>query len=271
MPIEEASRFGIMNTDESDRIYEFEEKPANPKSNLASMGIYIFTWEKLREYLVRANKIYPDCDFGKHIITMMVNEQRVVYAYRFKDYWQDVGTIESYWSTNMELIKMLPEFNLYDDFSKIYTDSDHQPPQYTGANADVKASIVSEGCQIYGTVKNSVLGPDVYVSEGAIVRDSIIMNGCTVGENSILDRCIVDENTVIGANVVIGTGDNIPNKERPNIYDTGITVVGEASEVPDGVVIGKNCVIYGKTVPEDYVCDHLESGETIICEEEESL
>ena len=271
VPWEEAPRFGILNADTDDRIYEFEEKPKNPKSNLASMGIYIFTWDKLREYLIRANKIYPDCDFGKHVITMMVNEQCTVYAYRFKDYWQDVGTIESYWSTNMELIKTLPDFNLYDDFSKIYTDSDHQPPQYTGADADVKASIVSEGCQIFGTVKNSVLGADVYVAEGATVRDSIIMNRSTVGANSVLDRCIVDENTEIGADVVIGTGDNIPNLDRPKIYDTGITVIGEDSSVPDGVVIGKNCVIYGRTKKSDYTDARLESGGTIIVKEGESL
>ncbi len=266
---EEASRFGIMNTDETDRIIEFEEKPKNPKSNLASMGIYIFTWSKLREALIEDEKIHQDSDFGKHIIPRMLDEGQTVFAYRFKDYWKDVGTIESYWQANMELITLTPEFNLYEDFWKIYTNLEHQPPQYTGPNAEVSTSLVSEGCEIYGRVFNSVLGPEVIVEEGAEVRDSIIMARTIIKQNTKMIRAIIDEDCVIGADVTIGEGENIPNEDKPKIYDTGITIIGEYSIVPSGVSIGKNCVIYGNTDYEHYPNNKLESGKSIVIETEE--
>ncbi len=266
VPIEEAGRFGIMNTLEDDKIYEFEEKPKNPKSNLASMGIYIFNWSSLREALIEDNKIHPDSDFGNHIIPRMLCEGQTMYAYRFKDYWKDVGTIESYWQANMELIKTLPEFNLYEDFWKIFTNSDHQPPQYTAAGAKLKTSIASEGCEIYGEVYNSILGPEVIVEKGAQVRDSIIMEKTVIKEGSYVDRCIIDENCVVGKNTKMGLWENTPNERKPNIYNTGITVMGENSAVPDGVEIGKNCVIYGITKSEDYPDNKLESGKSVIVE-----
>lgn len=266
VPMEEAHRFGIMNTAEDDRIYEFEEKPENPKSNLASMGIYIFTWARLREALLEDNAIHPDSDFGKHIIPKMLEEGQALYAYRFRGYWKDVGTIESYWESNMDLIRALPEFNLYEDFWKIYTNSDHQPPQYTAPEAKVKESLVSDGCEIYGEVYRSILGPGVIVKKGAVVLDSIIMEGTVIGEGAIVDRCIVDEKSVIGNRVNMGGGENIPNEIKPNVYHTGITVVGIQSTVPDHVVIGKNCVIYGKTIAEDYPAGRLESGKAIVRE-----
>lgn len=272
VPIEEACRFGIMNADENDKIYEFEEKPENPKSNLASMGIYIFTWEKLRDALIRDNKLHPDSDFGKHIIPLMLEENMRLFAYRFNGYWKDVGTIESYWAANMELIRALPEFNLYDDFWQIYTDADHQPPLYTGPKSEVRTSLISEGCEIYGSVFNSVLGPEVFVDEGAVIRDSIIMERCKIGKDSIIDRCILDEGCNIGQNVTMGRGDNVPNAQKPDVYDTGITVLGHNATVPDNVTIGKNCVIYGETKEEDYkhngIEKILESGGSIIIEDE---
>ena len=252
VPMEDASRFGIMNADENDKIYEFEEKPEHPKSNLASMGIYIFTWSNLRKALIEDEKIHPDSDFGKHIIPKMLGENQSLYAYRFKDYWKDVGTIESYWAANMELIKTLPEFNLYEDFWKIYTKSDYQPPQYTGDNASIKTSIVSEGAQIYGSIEHCVISKNVTIEEGAVVKDSIIMEGCVIGKNAVLDRVIVDQNTVIGDNVKMGLWDNIPNEQKSKIYNTGITVIGSDTVVPDNIEIGKNCVVYGKTTAEDY-------------------
>jgi glucose-1-phosphate adenylyltransferase len=268
VPLDEASRFGIMNTKDDDRIYEFEEKPPNPKSNLASMGIYIFTWQKLKEMLVRDSKIHPDSDFGKHIIPAMLADGSTLYAYRFRDYWKDVGTIESYWAANMELIKTLPDFNLYEDFWKIYTSLDHQPPQYTSAESEIKTSLLSEGCEIYGSVYNSVLGPGVVVKKGAVVRDSIIMANSEIGENALIDRCVLDENNIIGENVIMGRGENIKNTEKPHIYDTGITVTGENTVIPANTIIGKNCCIYGVTKESDYKDHILESGETLIIEEE---
>lgn len=266
VPMEDASRFGIMNADENDKIYEFEEKPEHPKSNLASMGIYIFTWSNLRKALIEDEKIHPDSDFGKHIIPKMLGEGQSLYAYRFKDYWKDVGTIESYWAANMELIKTLPEFNLYEDFWKIYTKSDYQPPQYTGENASIKTSIVSEGAQIYGSIEHCVISKKVTIEEGAVVKDSIIMEGCVIGKNAVLDRVIVDQNTVIGDNVKMGLWDNIPNEQKPKIYNTGITVIGSDTVVPDNIEIGKNCVVYGKTTAEDYSESKLPSGQSVIIE-----
>lgn len=266
VPMEDASRFGIMNADENDKIYEFEEKPEHPKSNLASMGIYIFTWSNLRKALIEDEKIHPDSDFGKHIIPKMLGEGQSLYAYRFKDYWKDVGTIESYWAANMELIKTLPEFNLYEDFWTIYTKSDYQPPQYTGENASIKTSIVSEGAQIYGSIEHCVISKNVTIEEGAVVKDSIIMEGCVIGKNAVLDRVIVDQNTVIGDNVKMGLWDNIPNEQKPKIYNTGITVIGSDTVVPDNIEIGKNCVVYGKTTAEDYSESKLPSGQSVIIE-----
>ncbi len=268
VPLEHANRFGIMNTLSDDKVYEFEEKPQNPKNNLASMGIYIFNWEVLKEALIKDNKVHDDSDFGKHIIPMLIEANMTLYAYRFNEYWEDVGTIESYWQANMELIKTVPAFNLYEDFWKIYTDMDHQPPQYTSSEAVVRTSLLSEGSEVYGVVENSVIGPEVTISEGAVIRDSIIMKGCYIGKNTVLERCIVDEDTHIGADVKIGMGENTPNKLKPKVYDTGISVIGENTVVPDGVTVGKNCVIYGVTKFEDFEGGVLESGESIIIENE---
>ena len=273
VPIEEASRYGIMNTHESGHVYEFVEKPKNPVSNLASMGIYIFSWKELREALGKAEKLYEDSDFGKHIIPMMIGSGKSLWAYRFDDYWRDVGTIDSYWESNMELVKTVPDFNLYEDFWRIYTSDSHQPPQYAGANSDVRGSFLSEGCEVYGTIVNSVLGPGVIVMEGARVVDSIIMENCVVSENSSVERCILDERCVIGKNVRLGAdlGEDRVNDQRPDIYNTGITVVGEFSIIPDGVSVGKNCVIDGVTSDADYDDKQLMSGMSIIKERQEAI
>lgn len=264
--LEEATRFGIMNTEDDDKIYEFEEKPAEPKNNLASMGIYIFNWKELRDALIKDSQVHENSDFGKHIIPGMLKGNKTMYAYRFKDYWKDVGTIESYWSANMELIKALPEFNLYEDFWKISTSQDHQPPQYTSSTSEVKTSLLSEGCDIYGSVYNSVLGPNVVVEEGAVVRDSIIMSDSVIGKNSVVEKCVIDEDTKIGENTILGDGEDIANKAKPDLYNSGITVIGEFTTVPDNVTVGKNCVIYGKTTLDDYKDGILSSGGTIIIE-----
>ena len=266
VPMKEASRFGIMNTDETGRIVEFEEKPEHPKSNLASMGIYIFTWDRLRDALIEDNSIHPDSDFGKHIIPKMLDEGQPMYAWRFDGYWKDVGTIQSYWESNMDLIRTLPEFNLYEDFWKIYTNSDHQPPQYTAPGSKTEEALLSDGCEIYGTVCRSIIGPGVVVEKGAVVKDSIIMAGTIIGENALVDHCVIDEKCSIGKNVQMGVGENIPNEAKPNIYNTGITVLGMNSSVPDGIVMGKNCVIYGRTFPEDYPDGRLESGKAVVRE-----
>ena len=266
VPMDEASRFGIMNTEEGDKIYEFEEKPAQPKSNLASMGIYIFTWDRLREALIEDNSIHPDSDFGKHIIPKMLEEGQPMYAWRFQGYWKDVGTIQSYWESNMDLIRALPEFNLYEDFWKIYTNSDHQPPQYISADAKVEESLVTDGCEVYGEVYRSILGPNVVVEKGAVVKDSIIMAGTVIGAGALVDKCVIDEKCKIGKDVQMGVGEDVPNELKPAIYNTGITVLGMNSIVPDGVVVGKNCVISGETAAADYSDGKLASGKSVIRE-----
>jgi glucose-1-phosphate adenylyltransferase len=270
VPIEEASRYGVINTLEDGKIYEFEEKPPQPKNNFINMGIYIFKWNILREALIKDNKLHPDSDFGKHVLPMLLNEGKNMYAYRYNEYWMDVGTIESFWSANMDLVKPMPDFNLYDDFWNIYTDTDHQSPLFTGPGSDVKTSLLSEGCEVFGSVYNSVLGPDVVVEEGAVVRDSIIMERSHIGRDARLDRCIVDTHCEIGAGVAIGDGDNVPNTLKPKVYDTGITVVGEYSYIPDGMSIGKNCVVFGQSAASDYPGGRLESGGSIIIEPEKS-
>ena len=266
VPWEEAGRFGLMNVYNDSRIYEFEEKPPNPKSNLANMGIYIFNWPVLRDALERDSKVHHDSDFGMHVLPMLLAEGARMYAYPFDGYWKDVGTIESYWMANMDLVKTVPEFNLYEDFDKIYTDADHQPPIYTGPEAVAVGSLLSEGCEVVGEVYNSVLGPGVIVEAGAEVHDSIIMQDCYIGRNSRLYRVIADTNCSVGEGVVIGEGENLPNADKPHIYYTGTTVLGENTTVPDKVVIGKNCVVYGPTYPFDYQDGRLESGQSILRE-----
>ena len=264
VPMEEANRFGIMNTEDGDKIYEFEEKPESPKSNLASMGIYIFTWDRLRDALIEDNSIHPDSDFGKHIIPKMLDEGQPMYAWRFDGYWKDVGTIQSYWESNMDLIRTLPEFNLYEDFWKIYTNSDHQPPQYTAPGSKTEEALLSDGCEIYGTVCRSIIGPGVVVEKGAVVKDSIVMKGSVVGKGTVVEKAIVAENVTIGENAHLGVGEYAPSKYDPKVYQSDLVTIGENSVIPDGVKIGKNTAIAGETVAEDYQDGLLASGDYII-------
>lgn len=263
VPMEEASRFGIVVTDSEGRIQEFEEKPEHPSSNLASMGIYIFSWPVLKEALIRLSE-QPHCDFGKHIIPYCHAKGQRLFAYEYNGYWKDVGTLSSYWEANMELIDIIPEFNLYEEFWKIYTNSANLPPQYIAEEGVVDRCIISNGTEIYGEVHNSVLGAGMIVGKGSVVRDSIIMRNVVIGENCVIDKAIIAENTVIGDNVVIGIGAEVPNQLKPNIYSGGLATIGENSTIPAGVQIGKNTAISGETVPEDYREGMLASGETLI-------
>lgn len=263
VPIEEASRFGILITDESNRITEFEEKPANPRSNLASMGIYIFSWKALKEALIRMSDV-PGCDFGKHIIPHCFEEGKRVFAYEYNGYWKDVGTLGSYWEANMELIDIIPEFNLYEEYWKIYTKSDIIPPQYVSEEAVIDRSIVGEGTEIYGEVRNSVIGAGVIIKKGAVIKDSIIMRECVIGEDAEITKAIIAENVTVGTGVKIGTGDYEKSKYDPKVYQFDLVTIGENSIIPDQVTIGKNTAIVGITVPEDYKDGELASGDYII-------
>ncbi len=268
VPMEEASRFGIMITDENRRITEFEEKPAVPRSNLASMGIYIFNWKTLKEALV-AMAEQPALDFGKHVIPYCHQKGAPLYAYEFNGYWKDVGTLSSYWEANMELIDLVPVFNLYEEYWKIYTKSEILPPQYIADSSKVERSIIGEGSDICGEVYNSVIGCGVTIGRGTIVRDSIIMNETVIGDGCELNKAIVAENVVIGNQVKLGIGEEAPNESAPHIYNQGIVTVGERSIIPDGVVVGKNTVISGITENSDYENSsegvyYLESGKSLI-------
>ncbi len=263
VPLEEASRFGIMNADEDGVIYEFEEKPKAPKSTLASMGIYIFSWPVLKKALIEDNKLHDDSDFGKHIIPNLLEQNKRLVTFVYDDYWRDVGTVESYWQANMELIRTVPEFNLYDKAWSIYTNAEKQEPHYVSGDAEIKSSLVSDSCEIHGYVHGCVLGENVTIKKGAFVKDSIIMDNTVIGENANLLRTIIAENCVINRNVSIGYGENIPNFEKPSIYNTGITVIGESSTVPENVSIGQNCVICGPTTKDHYPDSRLDSGLSI--------
>ena len=262
VPIEEASRFGIMVTDESNRITEFEEKPEHPSSNLASMGIYIFSWPVLKEALI-ALKDQNGCDFGKHILPYCKEKGQRLFAYEYNGYWKDVGTLGSYWEANMELIDIIPEFNLYEEFWRIYTKGDVIPPQYISEDAVVDKCIIGEGTEIYGEVHNSVIGPNVVIGKGSVIRDSIIMKNTSVGENVVMDKAIVAEDVVVGNNVVIGCGEEAPNVLKPAVYSFGLAAIGENSVIPDSVKIGKNTAIAGVTTKEDYPDGELAAGQVI--------
>lgn len=264
VPWEEASRFGIMNTDETGKIIEFEEKPKEPKNNLASMGVYIFTWSVLRDYLIRDNKNPNSAyDFGKNIIPMMLAERKAMYAYPFVGYWKDVGTIDAYWESNMDLIKLVPEFDLFDRSWKIYTNNPGRPAHFVGVTGSVKTSIVGEGSEIYGTVRNSIIFPSVYVGEGAYIEDSIVMQGCVIKAGAKVWKSILADEVTVGENTEIGIGENKPNILKPQLYYTGISVVGEKVNIPANKKIGKNVAIHHGACGNDFPTNEIASGETV--------
>ena len=248
VPMEEASRFGIMNVDEQDCIYEFEEKPAQPKSNLASMGIYMFSWSVLKKYLTEdENDPDSDNDFGKNIIPKMLQANEKMVVYRFNDYWKDVGTIDSLWEANLDLLNPKVELDLSDPAWRIYSRTPALPPQYIGAHACVENSLITEGCNVFGTVDFSVLFANVTVEEGAEVRDSLLMPGVKICSGASVQYSIIAENTVVKAGAKIG--------ERPenmeNLNDWGVAVVGADLTVEENAVVA----------PKSMVKNHLDKGE----------
>lgn len=241
VPWEEASRFGIMACDEDKKIYEFSEKPKEPKSNLASMGIYIFTWSKLKKYL-EEDEANPESenDFGKNVIPAMLQNGERMYAYAFQGYWKDVGTIDSLWEANMDLLDPNVPLDLYDDAWKIYARNPVMPPQYVAEGAVTQNSMISEGCIVEGDVDFSILFAGVTVEKGAVVHDSIIMPGSVIKAGAVVEYSIVAENVVVGENAQVG--------DRPeNIEDKanwGVTVIAK------GIHIGKNAKVPAKAMIE---------------------
>ena len=234
VPMEEASRFGILNTDENNKIYEFEEKPKQPKSNKASMGIYIFTTEVLKKYLIE-DEADPNSsnDFGKNIIPNMLNDGKKMYSYTFDGYWKDVGTLTSLWEANMDILGKNPTFNLYDRKFRIFYRHNALPPHRVGEDAKVKNSMLTEGCVIDGTVENSVLSNGVVVERGAIVKDCVIMSGAKICAGAKVEYAIIDSDTVVGAGSVLGEA-----KETAKLL-----VLGSGMNVPAGTKLEGGNVI----------------------------
>ncbi len=229
VPLKEASRFGILNTREDGSIYEFEEKPKQPKSTLASMGIYIFTAEKMYQYLEQDEE-NPDSskDFGKDVLPAMLNAGEKMFAYLFEGYWKDVGTINSLWEANMDLLGENPAFDVSDSEWKIHSRNPLAPPEYLGANASVRNSMIALGCEVYGSVENSLLSSNVVIEEGASVSDSVIMSGTVIKSGARIRYSIIDENVVVDSDVCVG-------EEKGK----GITVLGR------NITVGKGAVVKG--------------------------
>ncbi len=237
VPWEEASRFGVMSYDENKRITEFAEKPKQPKSNHASMGVYIFKKDVLKRELIR-DEADPDSqnDFGKNIIPYMLSHGMRMFAYQFKGYWKDVGTVTSLWEANMDLLGVNPAIDLGDREMHVYSRNEPLPPSYFGADAHVVNSIYTAGCEINGTVINSVLSENVTIGSGAVVRNSVIMRGTVVGDGATVDYGIVDENVTIGKNAVVG--DEKSDKTRIALIGRG-TVIADGARVASGEIVEK--------------------------------
>ena len=267
VPLEETDRFGIMQVDAHRRIKAFYEKPrARDKGTLASMGIYVFKTEVMAAQIEAGAARYHDLDFGKHVIPAMI-ESLLVYAYPFEGYWVDVGTIQSYWETNLALLSAGAPLNLYDPTWIIHTLSQERPPVKVGLQGTISRSMVSNGCIVRGRVEHSVLSPGVYVSPEAVVRDAIVMNDTWIGPGAVLDRVIVDKDVVIGAGTQVGCGDDFatPNAAAPDKLNTGISVIGKGAHVPGSIRIGRNVVVQTNT-PEEAFASYgadVPSGTTV--------
>lgn len=266
VPLEETDRFGIMTVNRNMRITEFHEKPKDrDKGTLASMGIYVFNTEILIQRLSEGTEEAPRIDFGKDVIPSMIAQDKV-YAYAFDGYWVDVGTVQSFWETNLALTE--PEIaqilNLHDPKWVIHTRSEERPPVKFGPQAQISNSLISNGCVIRGRVERSVLSPGVYVSPGAVVRESVIINDTWIGPGAVIDRAIIDENVVIGAGTHLGYGDDMTvNHQMPDKLNTGITVVGAGAQIPGGALIGRNVLISSNCNETDFSGTEIASGETI--------
>ena len=242
VPIEQASRFGIMNCDADSRIIEFEEKPAEPKSTKASMGIYIFNKNVLADYLI-ADEADPNSskDFGKNIIPAMLKDGKRLYAYEFSGYWKDVGTVSSLWEAHMDLLGEEPVFNLYDTSrGRVFSRSESRPPHFIGESAELTNSMIAEGCEVYGKVINSVLFGGVYVAPGAVVKDSVIMSDTRVLDGAEVCYSIVDSDTVIGENTKLGTGQK-PSRFKITLVGSGLELCAD-DNIPAGATVNESAL-----------------------------
>jgi glucose-1-phosphate adenylyltransferase len=265
VPMSEIHQFGAGITDDDNRIIDWEEKPKHPKTNLASMGIYVFDYKYLLDSLYRDRE---EVDFGMHILPRAIDNDNV-FAYPFYGYWRDVGTIQSYWEANMDVLRrdspISPEaWGIRTNIEADGRPADRPPARY-GNDAKVSSSMISAGCVIRGTVENSVLAPGVIVEEGAVVKDSILFADCVVGKKSKVDLTICDKRVRISNDTVVGTGSkhDSPNKVHPDHLYTGISLVGKEAVIPQGVTIGRNCIINSQTTEDAYAVKEIADGETL--------
>ena len=257
----ETHRFGIVTTDANMRVLNFQEKPKRSRETVASMGIYVFKTDVLRQHL---KKYRAHLDFGRDVLPAMIAQGKRVFAYKYEGYWANVGTLQAYWEANMALLAETPALDMYDPNWVIHTPSEEQPPVKVGANAHVENNLLSNGAIIDGVAEHSVLSSGVYIAEGATVRNSIIMHDCKIGAGAVIDRAIIDKNTIIGENAHIGFGDSIvPNKDIPDILNTGLTVIGKNARIPAGVKVGRNVVVEPHTVAKRFKNGEIPSGETV--------
>ncbi len=264
VPMDEAHRYGVLTIDSDQRIVEFNEKPDHPTSNLISMGIYVFNKRALVDQLIADSQRDSTHDFGRDIIPAMVAGGSNVYGFPFNSYWRDVGTIESYYDGNMDLLEDLPDLNMYDPDSRIRSRVTGYPPAKIGHRAYLSRSLIDLGCIINGHVEHSVLSPGVFVEEGAVVRDSIIFDDCRIEAGAIVERSIVDKGVSVGKNAYVGYGDDFSaNHDRPDIVNCGITIIGKRAKVPAYVRIGRNCVIGPNVVAEGVMDGTIPSGTTL--------
>jgi glucose-1-phosphate adenylyltransferase len=237
----ETHRFGIVTLGADDRIVEFHEKPRRSRETLASMGIYVFRRDMLIESLQASSAL----DFGRDVLPALVKQEKLVRAYLFPGYWADVGTVHAYWEANMALMAEEAALNLYNQDWIVHTRSEERAPAKIGPAAQAGGTLISNGCQVNGAVERSVLSPGVFVAEGAVVRDSVILSDTVIEAGAVIDRCVIDKHVVVGANARVGDGDdNSPNVAMPEVLNTGLTLVGEGSEIPEGLVIGRNVVVH---------------------------
>ncbi len=242
--IYETHRYGIVSLSSDDRILDFQEKPRRARETMASMGIYIFRKSVLNELLQNENYV----DFGRHVLPAMVESDRALYGYTFPGYWADVGTVQAYWEANMSLLAEEPALDLYNPEWIVHTRSEERAPAKIGPNAQVGGNLLSNGCQVNGAVERSVLSPGVYIAEGAIVRNSIILSDTVIESGAVIDRAIIDKGVTVGQNTLVGSGDdNTPNKELPEQLNTGLTVVGKGTTLPENLTIGRNVIIHPYT------------------------
>ncbi len=262
VPWNETNRFGIVLLDDNNRVIAFEEKPSQPKSNLASMGIYVFNKDILFEVLEDAHRRGLQ-DFGSQIIPDAIAKYQI-YGYKYQGYWRDVGTIEAYWQANMDLVVDLPPFNLYDPETGIKTLSVDMPPVKLGPRTQISRSLVSNGCIINGNVSNSVLSPHVYVEEGAHVMDSIIFHDTTIAQDAVVQCSIIDKECYIGPGCWIGCGeDYTPNRDEPDYLNCGITIIGKGARLPPGLRVGRNCKIDPGVKESDFSTLCIPSGSSV--------